>query len=237
MYTHTVQYGSIKIEFELIRKEVRYINLRVNKHGKVVVSAAKNVPLAIIKEFVESKSNWIITHLAEIEKLRQSIPPIGFYEGKTLYYLGKAYSLELAEGPAKIELLGETISMTSQHITENALWEEYLHWLKEQAKIKFQEIMSRIYPLVEPYGISRPVIQIRNMKTLWGSCTTTGKTIRLNLQLMKAPEECIEQVILHELIHFLYRNHGNDFYALLSTLMPDWKDRKKALESKYKDYV
>ncbi len=237
MYTHTVKYGSINIEFELIRKEVKYINLRVNKHGKVIVSAAKKVPLSVIKEFVEAKSDWIIAHLAEIEKLRQSIPPIGFYKGKTLYYLGKPYSLDLCQGPSKIEIQGDILSMSSPSTTENALWEEYLAWLKKQAKMEFEEIMTRIYPLVKPYGILRPMIQVRNMKTLWGSCTTTGNTIRLNLQLMKAPEECIEQVVLHELIHFRYGNHGNDFYALLNTLMPDWKDRKRALESKYKDYV
>ena len=68
MSTHTIQYEGIELEFELIRKDVKYINLRVNKHGKVVVSASKKVPLTVIQDFVESKSLWIITHLAEIEK-------------------------------------------------------------------------------------------------------------------------------------------------------------------------
>lgn len=80
--------------------------------------------------------------------------------------------------------------------------------------------MDRIYPLVKEYHIARPEIKIRNMKSIWGSCTTTGSTIRLNLQLLKADEACIEQVVLHELLHFRYPNHGKSFYDLLGQLMP-----------------
>ncbi len=237
MSIHTVQYNGLELEFELIRKDVKFINLRVNKHGEVVVSASKKVPLSVIEEFVESKTAWIITHLAEIEKLRQNLPPSGFYDGKTLYYLGKAYCLVISSGPSKIQIQGDKIYMFSTSTTENALREEYLLWLKSQAKIKFEEIMNRVYPLVLPYGILLPTIQIRNMRTLWGSCTTGGNAIRLNLQLMKASEDCIEQVVLHELVHFRYRNHGQGFYTLLSLLMPDWKARKNKLESKFKDGV
>ena len=65
MSVHTVQYEGIEIEYELTRKNVKYINLRVNKYGKVVVSAGEQVPFAVIDEFVQSKAFWIITHLAE----------------------------------------------------------------------------------------------------------------------------------------------------------------------------
>ncbi|NCC15158.1 MAG: M48 family peptidase [Clostridia bacterium] len=237
MSIHTIPYEGIELEFELIRKEVKYINLRVNKHGQVVVSASKRVPLSVIEEFVNAKSFWIITHLAEIEKIRQNLPPTGFYDGKTLYYLGKPYRLVLSKGRFKIEIHADKINMSSLSTSENALRDEYLLWLKKQASIKFEEIMTHISPIVAPYGILRPTIQIRNMKTLWGSCTTEGNSIRLNLQLMKAPKDCIEQVVLHELLHFRYKNHGKEFYALLSKLMPDWQDRKNKLESKFKDGV
>ena len=73
MSVHTVQYEGIEIEYELTRKNVKYINLRVNKYGKVVVSAGEQVPFAVIDEFVQSKAFWIITHLAEIEKIRNEI--------------------------------------------------------------------------------------------------------------------------------------------------------------------
>ena len=55
MELHAIEYEGIPIEYELIRKNVKYINLRVNKHGQVVVSAAKRVPFSVIEEFVQSK--------------------------------------------------------------------------------------------------------------------------------------------------------------------------------------
>ena len=82
MSVHTVQYEGIEIEYELTRKNVKYINLRVNKYGKVVVSAGEQVPFAVIDEFVQSKAFWIITHLAEIansglrlRRIRFCFPP------------------------------------------------------------------------------------------------------------------------------------------------------------------
>ena len=83
MSVHTVQYEGIEIEYELTRKNVKYINLRVNKYGKVVVSAGEQVPFAVIDEFVQSKAFWIITHLAEIEKIRNEISDASLYDGKT----------------------------------------------------------------------------------------------------------------------------------------------------------
>lgn len=82
MSVHTVQYEGIEIEYELTRKNVKYINLRVNKYGKVVVSAGEQVPFAVIDEFVQSKAFWIITHLAEIEKIRNEISDASLYDGK-----------------------------------------------------------------------------------------------------------------------------------------------------------
>ncbi|MGM9917261.1 SprT-like domain-containing protein [Anaerotignum sp.] len=237
MSVHNIQYEGIEIEYELTRKNVKYINLRVNKYGKVVVSAGKNVPFEVIDEFVQSKAFWIITHLAEIEKIKNGLPDGSLYDGKIVYYLGKPYRLVLERGESRVFMDGDTICLYAPKMIDDVLKEAYLSWLKTRAEEKFEEIMDRIYPMVKEYHITRPEIKIRNMKSIWGSCTTTGKTIRLNLQLMKAEEACIEQVILHELLHFRYPNHGKSFYDLMDQLMPDWKERKEKLETKFKDGI
>ena len=237
MSRHTIQYEGIEIEYELSRKSVKYINLRVNKYGKVIVSAGKEVPFAVIDEFVQSKAFWIITHLAEIEKIRSELPDTSLYDGKKVYYLGKPYQLILERGEKRIFFEGDTLNLYYPTMKSDTLKEVYLEWLQERAEEKFSEVMDRIYPLVAEYRIKKPTIKIRNMKSIWGSCTTTGSVIRLNLQLMKAEEECIEQVILHELLHFRYPNHGKSFYDLLGKLMPDWKERKEKLEKNFKDGI
>lgn len=237
MSLRSVPYEGIEIEYELTRKDVKYINLRVTKTGEVTVSAGKRVPLRVIDEFVQSKALWIITHVAEIEKIRHSLPSSGIYEGKTVYYLGKAYRLSLSQGETAVTLKGDTLSMSSPQTTENALQEEYLGWMQEEAKEKFEEIMNKIHPLVAPYQVNRPVIKVRDMESRWGSCTIGGDSIRLNTRLMKAAEDCIEMVVLHELVHFLYPNHDQEFYNQLDCLMPDWKERKNRLETKYLDGI
>ena len=237
MSRHTIPFEGIEIEYELTRKNVKYINLRVNKYGQVVVSAGKNVPFDVIDEFVRSKTEWIITHLAEIEKLKSELPDHSLYDGKTVYYLGKPYHLALERGEKQIFIEGDTLFLCYPTMKSDLLQEAYLSWLQEEAEKKFEEIMDRVHPLVAEYHIKRPQIKVRNMKSIWGSCTTTGTTIRLNLQLMKADEECIEQVILHELLHFRYPNHGKSFYDLLEQLMPDWQERKERLEKHFKDGV
>lgn len=103
-------------------------------------------------------------------------------------------------------------------------------WYISKANEKFQESLDRIYPFVEKYSISRPEIQIRTMKARWGSCVTDNQCILLNSELIKAPKMCIDYVVLHELIHFKYRNHDSDFYDFMTSLMHDWKQRKEILD-------
>ncbi|MCM1103217.1 MAG: M48 family metallopeptidase [Clostridium sp.] len=71
---------------------------------------------------------------------------------------------------------------------------------------------------------------IRDMKSRWGSCSVTKKTIRINLQLVKKPEECLEYVIVHELTHLLEPSHNERFHAYMRQFLPDYKERKRLLE-------
>ena len=75
------------------------------------------------------------------------------------------------------------------------------------------------------------------MKTKWGSCTKKSKKLWFNLQLAKKPIECIEYVVIHELIHLKHEKHNNDFKSMLSTYMPNWQDRKDKLNSFILDYI
>lgn len=237
METHTIPYEGVEIEYHLIRKKVKYINLRVNKEEQVVVSAPKQVPFSVIEEFVLSKAQWIITHLAEMEKIRLSKPSTAIYSGKTIYLLGKPYTLILKSGKKDFFINANALHMTTINMEQKSLHKEYLEWLRAFAKETFPKLLDEVYPLVKPYHIPYPEIHIRDMSSIWGSCTVGQARIRLNLQLIKKDPDCIKEVILHELIHFLHPNHGKEFYALLTELMPDWKERKMRLETMYKDGI
>jgi len=87
-----------------------------------------------------------------------------------------------------------------------------------------------MYPLISDKIGNKPLIDTRIMKIRWGSCLRAKNTILLNLEIIKAPKYCIDYVVLHELIHFVHKEHNSKFYELLSVLMPDWKKRKALLD-------
>ena len=96
----------------------------------------------------------------------------------------------------------------------------------------FCEVLDRMYPLIRGWGVKKPEIKLRTMSSRWGSCAYTKGRITINKRLIAYPIAAAEMVTLHELCHFVHPDHSKDFYALMQTLMPDWKARKKLLSSK-----
>lgn len=237
MSLHTIPYEGILIEYQLTRKNVKYINLRITTQGDVMVSAPKHVAFRVINDFVCSRADWIFQHLAQVEQRKQALPSHALYDGKTLYFLGKAYTLHLSTGPKHITTYGDTLHMATLQQTQEGMRKEYFAWLQHKAKHVFSQVLEEAYPFTAPYGIPYPVLKIRNMRSIWGSCNIQQKVIRLNLQLIKTDLLCIREVVYHELAHFRYPNHSQAFYDLLTEWMPDWKEAKTRMETMYRDGI
>ena len=97
----------------------------------------------------------------------------------------------------------------------------------------FTEILDEVYPAFIPYGIARPKLRIRTMKSCWGSCLVNKGIITLNRKLLMKPRECIEYVMVHELCHFIHPNHSKEFYKFMEQFMPDWRERKGRLNGRF----
>ena len=102
-----------------------------------------------------------------------------------------------------------------------------MEFLKEKAYDVFSSVLNEMYQKIKCEGIPEPKLNIRNMKTRWGTCNIKTSVITLNLQLIKTDIDCIRQVASHELVHFKVKNHGKDFYRLLEKYVPNWKELKK----------
>ena len=77
--------------------------------------------------------------------------------------------------------------------------------------------------------LSKPNLKLQKMEKRWGSLSDKGQ-LTLNINLIQTPKECIEYVVIHELCHLIYHNHGIEFYKLLEHTLPDWMKRKYKLE-------
>ena len=233
MDKYSVKYGEKMIEFEVERKNVENINLKVKPDMTVVVSANSKVPLDYILNFVRQKAPWIMKNIGYFKDVQPEYKLVKEYvSGESFKYLGKQYRLKV-EGSLEesvryyqgfIEL---TVKNKKDAVRKKKLIDK---WYREKAVKKFSESLKRIYPLVQNYGIQYPQIQIKTMKARWGSCLEDKNTIVLNRELIKAPKFCIDYVVLHELVHFKYRNHDAEFYNFMTSLMPDWKQRKEILD-------
>ena len=103
-------------------------------------------------------------------------------------------------------------------------------WLKQYQMMVFKELLQEKYMLFQKYKLPYPVLKIRYMTSRWGSCQPKKGVITLNSKLIEAPRNCIEYVVLHEFVHFIYPNHSRQFWDVVAMMMPDWKERKKELE-------
>ncbi|WP_077318165.1 M48 family metallopeptidase [Virgibacillus proomii] len=234
MKRHQIQYANKTIEFAVQRKNVKNVNLNIKPDMTIEVSANEEVPLTYIYDFVKEKGSWILKHVKHFE----NVQPIKqskreYISGESFKYLGKQYRLRVqqVEDEEKVKYFRGFIYLFVKDSTNYNRKEKLMNeWYREKAIKICNESLNKLSPLVEKYGIEKPMITLRSMKARWGSALTDRNTIQLNTELIKAPKHCIDYVILHELIHFKYNDHSEKFYKMLYALMPDWEKRKKILD-------
>lgn len=228
----TVQGTDLTIQYLLIRKNVKNLNMRIKPDNQISVSANSLIPVSHIDKFVLSHEKNIQKAFIHFKNLKDNEPkPLQYKTGEKIRFLGEELILHIETSKTEyVKKQGHFLVLNVKD-TENVLRKEQIlnHWLKEKQVEIFLQICKEIYPLLKPYGVKYPFIKIRNMKSRWGSCQPQRGVITLNSKMISAPREAIEYVILHELVHFVHPNHSKQFYDLVEYLMPDWKERKTML--------
>lgn len=239
MEVRSFEYDGLNIQYIFTEKKVKNINIRINSEGQILVSASSKVSRQEIESFMYAKADWIFLHLAKVEKRKMNQPDSEIYSDKQVYFLGKLCMIKMYYNhEIRIRLIDHTVEICSPFAERSREVKElYLIWLKKRCYDVFDTAIDRMLPLLQEYRIRKPEFYVRNMSSRWGSCIPSKGRIGLNLQLMKTSEACIDYVVLHELLHFIYRNHGNVFYSELGRLMPDWKVRRSNLELNFKDGI
>jgi hypothetical protein len=184
-----------------------------------------------IHEKVKKRAPWIIKQRARFEKYPQKRPERRYVSGESFFYLGRQHRLKVikaAETKATLSRGVFTVHIVDKD-ARGAVRKVVEKWLRERAAIYFQKRLETLVLKLKYHGVQLPILQLKTMPKRWGSCTKGGKII-LNPNLVKAPSHCIDYVIMHELCHLVFHNHGPNYWKLLSKMMPDWKERKARLE-------
>ena len=98
-----------------------------------------------------------------------------------------------------------------------------LRWYREQLKALIPPLLEKWQPIL---GVQVADWGIKKMKTKWGSCNPDARRIWLNLELAKKPVQCLEYIVVHELVHLLERHHNERFTALMDRHLPHWRSRR-----------
>ena len=237
MEKESVDINGEKIVFFVQRKNIKNINLKVNLDKKVTMSIPMKMEIEIAKEFVKKKAEWIKKQQNYYEAFAEEKEKITFENGETVYLIGKQYKMKIIPNTKNnIVIRGKyfEINIKEKYIeNKKYIRKVYDKWLKEYAEQILNDLIIRYQSTLKKYNIKIPKLEIRQMKSRWGSCIPSSNKVIFNLNLIKTPMCCIEYVVLHELSHFKYQNHSKNFYKFITIFMPDWKERKKILDEEF----
>jgi len=222
-----------EIIYELKRKNVKNINLRIRYNCSVYVSANNLVTVSMIEEFLQKKAVFILSSLDKYTNIAKYNDNKHCYiTGESLRYLGKDLRLVVTNGKNNISSDGLYLTLSVTNVNDMKLKKKLVDkWYDEQCIKIFTEIIANTFRIFQKYNIEMPKLSLRDMTSRWGSCQPKKGVITLNKRLIETPRNAFEYVVMHEFIHFLHPGHSNKFYEMLSTLMPDWKTRKDILET------
>jgi hypothetical protein len=259
-------YGQDKIHYEVVRKKVknkpesdkliakktkpRKVVIKVHPDQRVVATAPVDASEEIIHDAIMKRARWIWQSLQDFTKQKNHVLPKRYVSGETQFYLGRRYVLKvitdaeandginstvkLSRGKLNVELSqsDSTLNIEERTAIVKSLIDE---WYKTKAKLIFIERLEAVI-LKAAWVTDTPAFRLLAMKKQWGSCSVKGNLI-LNPHLVKAPKECIDYVILHELCHIAEHNHSEHFWRLLTQVMPNWKEVKARLDGMAELYL
>ena len=228
MIKTTIINGS-EIRYEFKRSHRRSVVAKIRRDGVIEVKAPLLYRESDMLVFLNQHKRWIFNHFDRLQNADNQQKK--YISGEIHHYLGKQYTLHVVESNKNsVFIEGNSLIINSKY-PENPKYLEILlnKWYRNQAKTVFSNLLPPIIEKFRKYNVAPAKISIRDMRSRWGSCSRKGN-ISLNLQLIKLNENCIRQVMIHEMCHLVYFNHQAGFHALMDEMMPDWKLWKKDLK-------
>ena len=218
------------IKYNVILSRRRSISITVRPDKSVIVRAPLRTSMRSIEKFVQMKSSWIQKHINSEPRVKLTDPNKDFNDGEFFRFLGREFKIRKIVSVDNFVRLNENLIEVGQTDPGNNNMTRLLisRWYTIKAREIFTERLKEISGKFSEYGFSPTGLVIRQLKSRWGSCTSKGR-ITLNSELVKLEPGVIDYVIIHELCHLKYHNHGRDYYNLLERLVPDYKLIRKEL--------
>ena len=211
------------ITLDVVRKNIKNVHLSVYPPiGKVRISAPVRMNDDAIRLFAISKLSWIRQQQKKLRGQERETPR-EYKDRESHYVWGERYLLQVIEEEKtpRVELKHRRIILRVRAGTSDPMRQALMaQWFREQIKAAVPRLIKKWEPKV---GVKVERVFVQRMKTKWGSSNPGTSSIRFNTDLAKKPVECLEYILVHELVHLRERHHGQRFTTLMDRLMPQWR--------------
>ncbi len=210
------------IPVDVVLKDIRNIHLSVHPPaGRVRLSAPVGMDIDTLRLYAISRLGWIKKQQRKLRGQERETPR-EYLNRESHYLWGKRYLLKIVEreAPSAVDVQHSAILLYIRPDASQEKKQSLLDaWYRKQLKAAIPDLIAlwekRVGVRVNEFGIKK-------MKTKWGTCNPDARRIWVNLELAKKPKECLEYIVVHEMVHLLEHHHNERFIALMDDMLPKW---------------
>ncbi len=210
------------IEFVCIRSKRKTIGIQITSEGKIVVRAPKSVAEKVILECVKSREDWISRKLELVQEKIKSSPPVRYVEGAFFMFLGEKFPLvlrtDVSHKQCKVYLDEGRLIYENGQKNEESIEKHIVQWYRKSAQ---KVIEDRVRHYSKYYNVQPTYIKAKTQKKRWGSCSSK-RHLLFNFNLIKAPIEVLDYIVVHEMSHMVHMNHSTQFWDLVKSIIPHY---------------
>lgn len=233
MTAFVLAYGEDRIPYQVSYDDARKtrVAIHVNPDGSVAVDAPLGFSDESIKQAVQKRARWVVGHVSEARERYAQVRPREYVSGEQVLYLGRRYMLKVIpvdSKPAPARLRGNRLEVE----TANGMEDDIKGRLRAWYLVRGRDYLSRridAFAKNLPWVKAPPPFRLLDMSRQWGSCSPSGEII-INRHLVKAPRQCVDYVLIHELAHLKHHDHGPEFWNLIDAHAGDWRKAKRHLD-------
>lgn len=234
---HEIKYKDNIIKYSIIKKSnIKNISIKVKYPGIVTVTSPSGISNSYINDLLKSKISWISDKLHEFDEINFNTKKLELIDGDNIYYLGNLYTLRINDDKflSKNSIYlkeREFIVDISSHISisnrRNTIYELLKEWFITSGNEKIKERLNIYSKILNIYPEN---IKVKEQKTTWGNCSSLGN-IYINWRIFLAPIDIIDYILVHELCHLKHMNHSKEFWNLVESVIPDYKNKREYLKN------
>lgn len=226
-----IEYGTETIEFDVVYRKRKTIEIGVEPPSLVRVVAPIGVSDEILLKHVKAKAKWIVQKLYGMKTIQSRHLEREYVNGESFMYLGRNYSLRIIEDKIIKKVITKLYQgkfiITTPTRDQLKLKTSMENWFRQKTTEKVEE---RVEYYQRYLDIKPTSIRVKEQKKRWASCTPKGELL-FNWRCVMAPSFALDYIVVHEMCHLVHMDHSKEFWHLVGRIMPNYEKRREWLKN------